>query len=374
MFADKQDSRMKPSLTLLMILAFGLSLSGCQEKRESRAASSNTGEENPPPSAAPESAAPSRFIYVASGACYGGDTAAGAVSTGSNTVTRYDLNSGAFDSIIVDYNTFGFGDAPAGLLDYDADHLLVFVENTGGRRIDLLNKKTGATQTFLTNSNLNGAARAFVRLDDGGFLISKSTAIERFNSNGNRITIGSSPYVSAPAGNCATSTVRITSVTTLPSGKIVFVHANTSPNKKIAVISSSGYSGAGSCLAGVTIPTTTAMPTAVLREQGSSHVLVAAGSSTPSSNFIQSYLVNDSTGAISAPVAAWTDYGYVSAPSVMIQDQSTAAIYVANARSTFNSVERFTYNPTSRTLERNDPTFLKNSLYTRCIAGLAIGN
>jgi hypothetical protein len=263
------------------------------------------------------------------------------------------------------------------VVDYDADRLLVLVENTGGRRIDLVDKKSGVATTFLTNSNLNGIARSLTRLADGSFLVSKTTAIEKFNANKVRVTAGANPYINAPAAPCATSTTLVSGVAEISVStgtKLIYSHAAATPNNRIGVINGQGYNVAGDCIAGVTVPTTLALPTSVLALSGSQHVLVAAGSATNTSNFVQSYVVNVTTGVIPAPVAAWTDFAYVTAPSAMIEDPSTGYVYIASARATHNSVERFTYNTTSKALTRVGPTFLQNSIYTRCISGMTIGN
>lgn len=321
------------------------------------------------------STTPSRFLYVASGACYGGDATAGATASGSNIVSRYNIDTGAFDSLIVDYNAISTSDQPVGIVDWDADNLLVLVENGGTRRVDKVNKKTGAVLTYLSSSVLNTQVRSLVKLADGSLYVSKGTAIEKFNANRVRVTAGTNPYVNAPAGNCATSTTMISGVDTLSNGRLFYAHAGATPNNRVGIIASTGYVAAGDCIQGVTVTTTTSLPTAVLRVKDTEHVLVASGSSVSASNRIDSYaLASATTAVIPAPVQAYTDFSYVTAPSAMIQDQSTGLIYVANARATHNSIEAFTYDTTTKLLTRQSPSFLVNSIYTRCVSGLAIGN
>lgn len=327
-------------------------------------------EQAPPPAAV----VPPKYLYIASGLCYGGDATANAVSAGSNTITRYNLNSGSFDSVVFDYNALGSGDQPASILDHGADELLVLIENTGSRRVDRLDKKTGEIQNYLTNSNLAAVMRHLTQLADGSFLISKSSAIEKFNENKSRITSGASPFINAPAGQCATSTTLISGVTELPSGFIAYTHASTTPKNRWGVIKSTGYASAVDCLSGITMATTTALPTALIAADGTNDVLVASGSSTSASNFIYSYQVDPTTGLISNPNPAFTDFSYISAPSAMIQDTSTGDIYVASARAYLNSIEKMSYDSTTRTLTRVSPTFIGNSIYTRCVSGMAIGN
>ena len=315
---------------------------------------------------------PPIYLYVASGACYGGDTTANAIATGSNTITRYHLDSGTFDKVIFDYNTLASGDQPASIIDNGKDELLVLIENAGSRRIDLLDKNTGQVRNYLTNSIFTTVMRDFTRLSDGSLLISKSASIEKFNENKSRITSGASPFINAPAAPCATSTTLMTSVVQLSNGLIAYTHAATAPNNRLGIVKASGYVTPTDCLAGITMATTTALPTALLEERDGD-VLVSSGSATTASNFIYSYQVNTSSGAISNPIPAYTDFTYISAPSAMIQDPTTGDIYVASARATLNSIERLTYDTGSRTLTRNAPTYSGNSIYTRCVSGLAIG-
>ena len=352
-----------------------LMLSGCETKRIAPTTDTTENTETPAPeepTPAPVVVAP-RYLYVASGSCYGGDVTAGAVATGSNTVVRYNIDTGAFDSLITDYNSAG-GEAPAAIVNYSDDELLVLVESTGGRRVDRVNKMTGARSSFLTNSFLSTQARDLTSLADGGLLISRNTAIEKFNSNRNRIMGGVTSFVVSPAAPCATATTLISGMTELPGGNFVFAHAAATPNNRIGIIKSTGYSVAGDCMAGVTVSTTTALPTALITEKNSGHVLVAAGSATSASNFIQSFVITPATGAVTASTLAYTDFNYVTAPSRLVQDTTTNLIYVANARATHNSIEKFTYDATTRLLTRVSPTFVTNSIYTRCVAGMAIGN
>lgn len=84
------------------------------------------------------------YLYIASGTTYAGNGITAA--TASNTVVRYKLNGG-FDALVMDY-TANPGDSPVGLADYDADHLLVLVENTSGRRIDKVAKDGSSSSSF----------------------------------------------------------------------------------------------------------------------------------------------------------------------------------------------------------------------------------
>jgi hypothetical protein len=269
-------------MTLNALLLAGLSLQGCigGEKRTLSSTPSTDGTDSTGSGGGGSDAstpAP-RYLYVASGACFGGDQTVGALATGSATIARYNLSTGAFDNVIFDYNAYSGGsDMPAGMIDYDSENLLVLVENTGGRRIDRVNKLTGAVQTFLSSSAISSTARDLVRMLDGGYMVSRATAVERFNANKVRVTAGANPYINAPAGSCATTVTNMVGTVQLPGGLIVFGHSMNanSTNNRIGVIASTGYNVAGDCKTGMQAPSTMAQPTALINPSSApSQVLV----------------------------------------------------------------------------------------------------
>ena len=311
-----------------------------------------------------------RYMYVASGACYGGGVTA---LTGSATIVAFDLSTGEEVSMIADYNGFSMGDSPVGIGTYDTSHVLVAVENTGGRRIDKV-ALTGFNDvaTYLTNAlGLNGVLRGLFMLGDGGFLVSKTTAIEKFSSGKSRILQGAAPYVSNPAGSCSTSTTLISSVKAFSTGNILYTHAAATPNNRFGVITAAGYAAAPDCLSAQAAPTTTAMPTHGLIHS-SGKVLISYGSTTAASNSIYSYDVDATTGAITNPVAAFTDFSIVNGPSVMVEDPSTGAVYVANATNSFSNIEKFTLSAGGVLTRVGTSPFIKPSVYTRCVSAMYI--
>lgn len=310
-----------------------------------------------------------KYLYVASGACYSGGIAA---STGSATVAKYDLATGGLVDLVIDYNTFGLGDLPTAIKKFGNDTFLIGIENAGGRRIDVVKRDGTSLTTYLTNATaLNAVFRDLAVLNDSSILVAKATAIEKFAPSRARVTQGANPFVNAPAGVCATSTTVMTSTITLPDGKIVFAHAAATPNNKISVISASGYAVAGNCLAAQTAPTTTALPTAVAYHQLSRKLLVTYASTTSASNVVYSYDIDLTSGAISNPIAAWTDFGIVYGASKMIVDQETGFVYIANGASTYNNIEKFSLSNGVLTKVGTTP-FINTGIYTRCIAGLEI--
>jgi hypothetical protein len=210
-------------------------------------------------------------------------------------------------------------------------------------------------------------------LPSGSLLVSKTTAIEDFASNKSRITQGANPYVNAPAGACATSATLISSVTALPSGKIVYTHAAATPDNKFGVISSTGYASPTDCLAAQTAPNTTALPTSAIMHSDGTTLIVGYGSTTAASNYIYTYTLNNSTGAISSPVAAFTDFTIVNGISAMAEDSTTNIVYVANATSTSNTVEAFTLSGGTMTRIGSTP-YLESSVYTRCVSSMIVSS
>lgn len=310
-----------------------------------------------------------KYLYVASGSCYGGGVATSAGP--ANTVAKFNLSTGQLEQVIIDYNQVAPGDSPVSIYNYDNDSLLVLIENAAGRRIDLVKKNGSGYSTYLTNAaGLSAVLRSLVILSDFSLLVSKSSAVEKFNAGKARVTSGANPYVSAPAGTCATSTTLISSAIAHSSGKIVYTHAGATPNNKIGVISSTGYSTAGDCLSATAGPTTTSLPTRALFHSGGK-LLVSYGSTTLTSNFIYSYDFDGSTGAISNPAVAFNDNSIVNGPSAMAEDPATGDVFVANVISSFNTIEKFHYS--NGTLTRaSGNTFIPSGIYSRCVSDMKV--
>ncbi len=353
-------TRILRPLTLSAYLLLGL-LAGCSDQSESF---------NDQLDRELAEANPKQFLYVASGSCYAGGVA---TSTGAFTVAAYDLETGNLDRLVIDYNRIAPGDAPIAIQEFDAQNLLVLVENAAGRRIDLVRKDGQSISTYLVNATaLSAAMRRMVRLPDSSLLISKSTAIEKISSARSRVTQGANPYVNAPAGACATTATLISGVTTLSNGKIVYTHAAASPNNKIVMVSATGYAAAPDCLTAVAAPVTTALPTDLIRHS-SGQLLVSYGSTTATSNFLYAFDANATTNIINNASAAFNDNSIVNGPSAMTEDPLTGDIFVANGNAAFNNIERFSFNPNTRLLTRiGTQPFVSAQLYSRCISDIKV--
>lgn len=305
-------------------------------------------------------------LYVASGGCYGGGVA---LTAGSGTIAAFDSTTGALRRVVLDYTTYSPGDVPVSISDYDSTRLLVTVENASGRRLDLVNKDGSGSATFLTNSTaLSGVLRAAQLLTDGSVLVSKSTMIEKFAASKSRITQGANAYIQSPASTCATTATLIDAIATTSNGKILYAHSAVTPNNKVVMIAQSGYSLTTDCLATQAAPTTLAMPTALL-VHSSGDLLVAYGSTTIASNTVHSYKLNITTNAITAATQSYYDGSIVNGPSAITENPTDSNIFVANALSTMNTIERFSYNPTTQTMTRVEGRIGPN-LYTKCVSAM----
>jgi hypothetical protein len=308
------------------------------------------------------------YIYVASGTTYAGNGVT--TSTPTNVVVRFKEN-GAFDSVVADYSSSP-GDSPVELANYDDNYLLVLVENASGRRIDKVAKSGNSISSFITNSTaLSAQMRSLIPTFDGGWLVSKSTAIEKFSSSKARVLIGANPYVNAPGGTCATSTTLISRVVQGPGNNIIYLHAAASPNNKIGMIKSTGYSTASDCVTSMTAPTVNHYPTAAL-VHSSGRLLVSYGNTTGPVNEIYSYPVTSTS--IGAGVSAFNNISVLQGISYMAE-MPDATILVTSMVSTFNTIEQFTYDTGTNSLLRMGTTsFIGPNVYTRSISSILIAN
>lgn len=347
---------------LFTLLAITISQSGCQGLNSSSTEIATTTTTSGGP-----------YIYISSGSTYAGNGVT--PTTASNTISRYSLN-GAFDRVIYDYNVSP-GDQPVKMLDYDANYLLVLVENIGGnRRVDLVPKEPSSTGAlpagFISNAAIVGAVvRDLIKTFDGGWLISRNTLIEKFSVSKQRITIGAAtPWISAPTGLCGTSTTLIPSIVQGPNNNIIFAHAAATLNR-IAMIKPTGWTGvAADCVSGLVAPTVNHYPTTMLKHS-SGKLFVNYSNNTGPIHAIYSYDV--STTAITNAFQAYSDTSVASGITSMVE-MSDGRILVANGSPTLNTVEMLQYDSGSNTLSHVGSTFIYPSVYTRSISGMVITN
>jgi hypothetical protein len=346
-------------------------------------------------------ASSSKFLYVATGACYSGN---GITSfnnvTSSNQIYRVNTTTGHKDITIADYysSPSNVGDSPVSLIERDANSLLVLVENTTTatlRRVEIVEKKAHGSRSIYTNNTtaLSAQLRRMRKLSDNFLLISRSTAAEKHRDGTNRLTVGANAWLtmSAPASSCTTSATLISDVLQLPSGLLVFAHA-AAGNARLGVVSALGYSIAGDCRAAQTSPNANSFPTAMVYDDVNDKLIVAYGGSSTGAdlNTIYAYSVNETTGVISSPQEIYDSNGFGSTYnfllfgiSSMALDPATNSLYVASAINTATTavnykIEKFNYNPgligvtNSAVLSPPLQVFFDYGFETRCISDMIV--
>lgn len=344
------NSILKASLSALMMFA----VFGCQQEPEDGQTVVN--------------ALDTYEVYVSSGNAYGGLGITPAAP--SHTVSVFDM-AGRLKAILRDY-TSAVGDSPVSILNYSPSHILVLVENTGGRRIELVAKDGSSYSTFLANSTaLNGVLRTMRFFPDGGLLVSKSTAIEFFTMAGTRVQKGANAYVQAPGGSCATSALNITGIATNSEKNIIMAHAfsTASPNNRISIISKSGYGVAGDCLASLAAPTTAHFPTSLVMHT-SGNLLVGYGNNTGPIH--QIYSIPLTANTFGTPVKAFDDITVSQGISAMAE-LPDGTVLVASAHANFNTIDRMTLNPTTGALTRiGTGSLIGPNLFTRSVNSIMV--
>jgi hypothetical protein len=300
-----------------------------------------------------------RYLYVASGLCYSG---AGNTTfsniTASNSVYRIDLNTGLKDIELADYNSSPsqFGDTPVGLASIDVNNLYVLIENTttvGARRIEKIEKKVNASRTLFSNNTtaMSAVLRDLHGLPNGDLLISKSTAVEKITANNSRITKGANPFISAPAGTCATSTTLMSKVLTLNNGYIAFSHAAASQNR-IGFVKAEGYASVGDCDPAQAAPNVNSYPVALAYDPETTTLLVAYSGNTTNTdiNSIYAYTLTETSASVTISAtnkiydanSYGTDHNYLLyGISSLAYDSTEKKLYVATAINTSTTVANY---------------------------------
>lgn len=341
------------------------------------------------------SASTGRYLYVASGRCYSGNNTTFTNTTSSNLIYRLNLDNGLLDSVLSDYyaSPANTGDSPASIVDGDANYFYALVENTTTatlRRIEKIEKKSYGSRTTFSNNitALSAPLRSLLRLGNGDFAISKSSAIEYLTSSNARL---GAPYINATAAPCNTSTTLISKVLNLSNGKFVFLHSAASQNR-FGIFAATGGT---TCAAAQSAPNANAYPSATFYDQANQKLFVAyaGNASTTDLNSIYVYSIDESTNAISSPQKIYdaslypATYSYLLyGVSEMAFDSEENVVYIStaisNATTAVNySIEKFTYDPTqigvdnTKVLTRigNTP-FYDFGNDTKCISGMFVGN
>lgn len=362
----------------------------------------------PPPVEDKVSSQSTRYLYVASGLCYSGTgntTYTGA--TASNVIFKVNLNTGTYEGRVADFTkaTEATGTTPVSITNYSSTHMMVLLEHSGQRRIELIEKKLdGARQTFYNNTSttapigaLQSAAKFIMTVVDG-FLISRTTAIEKLDAGkGRQIGTGTNAWVQSPGGACSTSAVNITSLLTYPtttnaSGyNIVYTHsqnASSATNNRIGVINgATGWNGSSGCLDDQSTVGATAYPTASAYMSAFKRFVVSyAGTNAALQNSLHTYAIDDmaTSNIISDPVNGYENPSAVYGASAMTYDEVQGYLYVATGGAVTTNfttgnvpynIEKFSFNPADKTFTRvGSTTFYQGNMETRCISAMFVGN
>lgn len=378
-----------------------------------------------------------KSIYVSTGSCNSGSGLTTYTTTATRTVEFFQLDTGIHLGTLLDYNYAGNFTAathPKNIID-NGDSLFILNENattTSERRVIKVPKANPLSYSnYYSNPTVLSGSMVGLAIDnEGSMLIGKTTAIEKINTTPIRIPAGANPWVSAPAGSCATSTTFMSSIVALPpvsgntTGRIIYTHQGTTAAvNRIGIVSQSGYYAAADCLTGLQISSTThtkasnlTTGTVAFNTNGTSptsmvyipytsgtitgKLIVSYSNGQTSNNNAGTYNLNHgiviwdisettTTATLTNPIVLYDNVSYLFGISAMTYDPDSGYLYVATAgepgaaNQTTNgygyNIEKFslTFNATgapllTRLLYNNQP-YIKGGAYTKCVSGLTIG-
>lgn len=348
-----------------------------------------------------------RYLYVASGACYSGTgNTTYTATTASNVIFRLNLETAQYEGRIADFTTVedSAGTTPVAIQDYDDDHLLVLIQHTTLRRLELIKKVlAGERRTYYNNTSTaapHGALQTNVSdiaMVDDGLLIARTNAIEKLDTGKVRKAgSGTSAWVQSPGGDCSTSTVNMTSVISIPTTantvgyNILYTHsqnASSATNNRIGIINGdTGWNGTAGCLDDQSTVAATAYPTASVYMPNYNRVVVAfAGTNAAEQNSLYTYAVDQAatSNILSDAVNGFEDPSTLYGISAMTYDESTGYLYVATGGSVATNlttgnvpykIEKFSFDPTTNKFTRvSTSAFYSGNIESRCISSLSIG-
>lgn len=347
------------------------------------------------------------YLYIASGACNTGfGLTTYAATTASNVVVRINSSTGQYEGRIADFSTVADAPAtPVSIADYDDQYFLALVEHASLRRVEVIKKSlAGDRSTFYNNVSatapiglLTGVGKSLLKVADG-FLVSKTSAIEKMNVAKARLTgTGTISWVANPGGVCSAATTNINSMTTYPttgntSGyNIVYTHSSNASNattNRIGVINGdTGWNGTTGCVSNQSTVAAGATPVASVYMSDVKRLVVAyAGTNVALQNSLYTYAVDEAatTNVISDATKGFEDPNVLFGVSAMTYDPLNKYLYVASGSTITNNfttgntvykVEKFSYNSTTKLFTRvgSMPLYAGN-IETRCISSMFLSN
>ncbi|MGE0616649.1 MAG: hypothetical protein AB7P04_13525 [Bacteriovoracia bacterium] len=324
----------------------------------------------------------SSHLYLVSGACYGGTAS---VASGSSTVARYSMFTGTFQDVVWDYATESPGDVPVGIAELNEDELLVTVHSSWGNRIDRVAKDGSSATPWLANAAyLTGDFHAFSLMADGSPILTRGNVggvVEKLTTAGARLAptgLSNKAFVEGPvgAGGCGATTTlsRVTGAVALDDGKLILTNAGNSPNNRLLMVSATGYGASANCLAATQVgASASSNPTALLLHS-SGKVVVASAGTLGANNYLHTYDVDPASPAFTQGTRAYQDPAVVNGVTALAESPVSGEILVANGQQDLNTIEKFSFDPTTRTATRvGAQPFIPASVFTRCVSGMIVG-
>lgn len=350
-----------------------------------------------------------RYLYVSSGFCQAGPgITTFATTTSSNQILKINTSTGNRDAILADYWSVGAApgtDSPVGVVNWDANNLLVLVLSGTTGRIEYVPKTySGGTARAVFNlspSNATVIASAPRELrksfDGSGLFIVRTNAVEKVTSVGSRV--GTTPFVSNNLGATCGTNSNYYDLAQSVSGKLLVTHGAASPNNRTVSVPASGATG--TCLAAQAQPVTTSYPVAIVYDRTNHKAIVASSGNgvAVNVNTIIVYDYDETAGTFSNAQKIYDAFDYPATYSyllyaipTMLLDETEGMLYVATANMNSSNlttgggnymIEKFKYTPSllgtsnSSVLTRqtfNNGPFYSYGVDTKCISGMAIDN
>lgn len=382
-------------LNLILVASLTSFISGCEAPLEEETDGSSVGSSTNP------------YLYVASGACNTGfGLTTYAAATASNVIFRINSSTGQYEGRIADFSTVADAPAsPVSIIDYDDTYFLALVEHASLRRVETIKKTlAGDRATFYNNVSatapiglLTGVGKSILKVADG-YLVSKTTAIEKMNAAKARMVgTGTASWVAGPGGVCSAAATNINSMTTYPTTahaagyNIIYTHSSNASNattNRIGVISGlTGWNGTAGCVSNQSTVAAGATPVASVYMPDAHRLVVAyAGTNVALQNSIYTYAIDEAgtTNVISDAFKGYEDPNVLFGISAMAYDPVNKYLYVAagsaivtnfTTANTVYKIEKFSYDTTTKLFTRvgTMPLYAGN-IESRCISSMFLGH
>ncbi len=307
------------------------------------------------------------YIYISSGF---------PTATGVGTVTRWD-KYGEFLNIIHDFSTNpGFMPQAVAFQNLTGLTEMLFLSFNGTNGLVDIADTDGVnfTNYFQNNTALAAGTKRMVTTTDGGLLVTRTAAVERFNSAKQRV--GAPKYATTGACTVALGTAAIQ---VMLSGVeyVVVSNAQVTPANKVSLFNGS----TGACISGVapTGPATTMWPVDMDYDPTTNKLFVLYYPFTAATTNAQIWSFDVTASAINNGTLLYNDiYGDIAVISATPAALSSSINFHRTADESFvlvgtsnNSVMKFSYSGTALTKLGTTP-LIYQSIFARSISNIAI--